>query len=218
MVYVPGGEFMMGSAGGDAFERPPHRVSVKPFFIDLYEVSCADYALFVEQTGHSPPPGWVGGRYPPGDARRPVTYVSWDDAVAYAEWAGRRLPTEAEWEFAAKGTDGRSYPWGTEWQVGMANVGRVGGGGLADVGSFEGVSPFGVYDMVGNAWEWTASTPDAYPGGAPLASKLGDFRVIRGGSWSTSKEQATTTYRGYLSHDSRETDKTGFRCAGDAAQ
>jgi formylglycine-generating enzyme required for sulfatase activity len=218
MVYVPGGEFIMGSAGGDDFERPPHRVSVQPFFIDLYEVTRADYALFVEQTGHSPPPGWVGALPPAGTARWPVTHVSWHDAVAYAEWAGRRLPTEEEWEFAARGTDGRTYPWGEGWQAGMANAGGVGGGGLADVGSFKGSSPFGAYDMVGNAWEWTASPPSAYPGGPAPALKPGDFRVIRGGSWSTPKEQATTTYRGYLERGSGDTDKTGFRCAKDAAR
>ncbi len=218
MVYVPGGEFNMGSAGGDDFERPPHRVSVKPFFIDLYEVTREDYARFVEQTGHSPPPGWGGALPPAGTARWPVTHVSWHDAVAYAEWADRRLPTEEEWEFAARGTDGRSYPWGGEWQAGMANAGGAGGGGLADVGSFKGTSPFGAYDMVGNAWEWTASPPSVYPGGSARTTQPGDFRVIRGGSWSTPNGQATTTYRGYLERGSRDTDKTGFRCAMDAAQ
>ncbi len=221
MVYVPGGAFMMGSAGGDVFERPPHRVSVEPFFIDMYEVTCADYALFVEQTGHSPPPGWAGASPPAGTTRRPVTHVSWDDAVAYAKWAGRRLPTEEEWEFAARGTDGRPYPWGSEWQAGMANAGGSGGGGLVDVGSFKGASPFGVYDMIGNAWEWTASPFAAYPGGALLTTKPTkdvDYRVIRGGSWSTPKGNATATYRGYLPRDSADTDKTGFRCAMDVAQ
>jgi formylglycine-generating enzyme required for sulfatase activity len=216
MAYVPGGEFIMGSAGGDDFERPPHRVSVEPFFIDLYEVTRADYARFVEQTGHAPPPGWGGALPPAGTALLPVTNVSWDDAVAYAEWLSRRLPTEEEWEFAARGTDGRPYPWGREWQVGMANAG--GSGGLAVVGSFKGASPFGAYDMVGNAWEWTASAPFAYPGGRAPASVPGEFRVIRGGSWSTPKEQATATYRGYLARGSGDTDKTGFRCAKDAAE
>ena len=216
MAYVPGGEFIMGSAGGDDFERPPHRVSVGPFFIDLYEVTRADYARFVEQTGHAPPPGWGGALPPAGTALLPVTNVSWDDAVAYAEWVGRRLPTEEEWEFAARGTDGRAYPWGGEWQAGMANAG--GRGGPAVVGSFKGASPFGAYDMVGNAWEWTTSPPSAYPGGRAPASRPGDFRVIRGGSWSTPKEQATATYRGYLARGSGDTDKTGFRCAKDAEQ
>jgi formylglycine-generating enzyme required for sulfatase activity len=215
MVYVPGGEFIMGSTGRDEFERPPHRVSVEPFFIDLYEVTCADYARFVEQTGHVPPPGWDGALPPAGTARRPVTNVSWHDAVAYAGWAGRRLPTEEEWEFAARGTDGRSYPWGMGWQEGMANAGGHAGGGVADVGSFKGVSPNGCFDMVGNVWEWTASPLAPYPGGPAAASKAGDFRVIRGGSWSTPKEQATTTYRGYLASNSSDTDKTGFRCARD---
>jgi formylglycine-generating enzyme required for sulfatase activity len=100
----------------------------------------------------------------------------------------------------------------------MANAGAAGVGGLTDVGSFRGASPFGVYDMAGNAWEWTASPLSAYPGGRAAPPKPGDFRVIRGGSWSTLKEQATTTYRGYLPRDSTETDKTGFRCARDVAQ
>lgn len=161
MVYVPGGEFIMGNASGDAFERPPHQVLVKPFFIDLYEVTCADYARFVEQTGYAPPPDWRDGQYPQGSARRPVTGISWDDAVAYAKWTNKRLPTEEEWEFAARGTDGRLYPWGNDWLAGMANADS---GGPADVGAFKGVSPFGIYDMAGNVWEWTANDLRPYPG------------------------------------------------------
>jgi formylglycine-generating enzyme required for sulfatase activity len=217
MAYVPGGEFIMGSASGDDFERPPHRVMVRPFFIDLYEVSCADYARFVEQTGHAPPPGWHGGQYPQGAASRPVTGVSWDDAVAYAKWANKRLPTEEEWEFAARGTDGRPYPWGKEWQAGMANAGG-GGGGLTDVGAFKGVSPFGLYDMVGNAWEWTADDLRPYPGGQWPVTPQGALKVIRGGSWREGSGQATATYRGYLlARGSKDYSATGFRCAQDAA-
>ena len=218
MVYVPGGEFSMGSANGDDFERPPHRVSVKPFFIDLYEVTCADYARFVEQTGHAPPPGWPGGKPPPGAGRRPVTGVSWDDAVAYAKWAGRRLPTEDEWEFAARGNDGRLYPWGEEWRAGLANAGGA-GGGLADVGVFKGTSPFGAYDMVGNAWEWTADELRPYPGGQLPLTPQGPLKVVRGGSWKESPGQATATYRGYLSaRAGRDYSVTGFRCVRDVAE
>jgi formylglycine-generating enzyme required for sulfatase activity len=218
MVYLPGGEFIMGNAGGDDFERPPHRVSVKPFFIDIYEVTCADYARFIEQTGHAPPPGWRGGQYPQGSAQRPVTGVSWDDAVAYAKWANKRLPTEEEWEFAARGTDGRLYPWGKEWQAGMANAGGVANGGLADVGVFKGVSPFGVYDMVGNAWEWTANDLQPYPGGRLPHVPQEALKVIRGGSWQESQDQATATYRGYLlARGRKDYSATGLRCAQDAA-
>lgn len=207
----------MGNGGGDDFERPPHRVSVKPFFIDLYEVTCADYARFVEQTGHAPPPGWRDGQYPVGSARRPVTGVSWDDAVAYAKWASKRLPTEEEWEFIARGADGGLYPWGKEWQVGMANAGGS-GGGLADVGVFKGVSRFGVYDMIGNVWEWTADDLRPYPGGQLPPVPQGTLKVIRGGSWQEGPEKATATFRGYLlARGSKDYSATGLRCAQDAA-
>jgi formylglycine-generating enzyme required for sulfatase activity len=215
MVYVPGGEFIMGNASGDDFERPTHRTLVKPFFIDLYEVTCADYARFVEQTGHAPPPGWRNGQYPQGSARHPVAGVSWDDAVAYAQWANKRLPTEAEWEFAARGTEGRLYPWGNQWLAGMANAGS--GGGPADVGVFKGVSPFGVYDMAGNVWEWTADDLRPYPGGQLPPVSQGILKVIRGGSWQESPGQASTTYRGYLlARGSKDYSATGLRCAQDA--
>ncbi len=219
MAYVPGGEFIMGSESGDGFERPPHRASVKPFFIDQYEVTCAEYARFIEQTGHAPPPGWVGGQYPQGAGRRPVTGVTWDDASAYAKWSNKRLPTEEEWEFAARGADGRIYPWGKEWQAGMANVGGAGGGTLADVGAFKGASPFGVYDMVGNAWEWTADDLRPYPGAKWEYVPQGALKVIRGGSWRESPDQATTTYRGYLpARGGKDYSATGFRCAQDLAE
>ena len=216
MVYVRGGEFIMGNAGGDDFERPPHPVLVKSFFIDRYEVTCADYARFIEQTGHAPPPDWRDGQYPQGSARRPVAGISWDDAVAYAKWANKRLPTEEEWEFAARGTDGRLYPWGKEWQEGMANAGsaRV---GPDDVGAFKGVSPFGIYDMAGNVWEWTADDLRPYPGGQLPAVSQGILKVIRGGSWRESPGQATVTYRGYLlARGSKDYSATGLRCAQDA--
>ncbi len=106
MVYVPGGEFMMGRDDGDEYERPVHRVTVKPTFMDIHEVTNEDYANFVKATRHPSPPQWVNGAVPPGAAHKPVTGVTWDDATAYAKWAGKRLPTEEEWEFAARGTDG----------------------------------------------------------------------------------------------------------------
>lgn len=213
MAYVPGGEFIMGSANGDGFERPPHSVSVEPFYIDLYEVTCADYAQFVEQMGHAPPPGWVGGQFPQGADRRPVTGITWDDAVAYAKWAGKRLPTEEEWEFAARGTDGRVYPWGGEWRAGVANAGDA-GRQLADVGSFTGVSPYGVYDMAGNAWEWTAGELHPYPGGQLPPVPRGELKVVRGGSWQEEPGQSTATYRGYLlARGGKDYSATGFRCA-----
>jgi formylglycine-generating enzyme required for sulfatase activity len=217
MVYVTGGEFTIGRDTGDEYERPAHRVTVKPFFIDLYEVTNEDYAKFVKATNHRPPSNWVNGNYPTGAARKPVTGVAWDDAVDYAKWAGKRLPPEEEWEFAARGTDGRLYPWGNEWQPDNANANEA-SKALADVGSFKGASPYGASDMVGNAWEWTASKLAPYPNGKLPAQLPGDLRVIRGGSYAEMKEEATVTYRrGYPARGQYDYGNTGFRCAKDAA-
>jgi serine/threonine-protein kinase len=222
MVYVAGGVFTMGSNDGDPYERPAHRVTVRPFFIDRYEVTCEAYASFLRETNHPRLPlGWTSRSSPPGSARLPVTGVSWDDAVAYARWMGGRLPTEEEWEFAARGTDGRRYPWGDEWRAGLANADTDGRarGGVVTVGQYEGVSPFGIFDMAGNAWEWTASRLDAYPGGSLPAQETGDMRVIRGGYWGGRRQYVTATYRGRVPRDDTQNiGNTGFRCAKDAPQ
>lgn len=212
MVYVPGGEFMMGRDGDDEFERPAHSVTVRPFFIDKREVTCAEYAEFVSATGHRAPPGWKGGSCPRGALLKPVTDVEWKDAGDYCAREGKRLPGEAEWEFAARGTDGRLYPWGNDWRRGMANVA---GAGLADVMEWKGVSPFGLFDMAGNAWEWTADKLKAYPNGEMSYQPKDDDYVIRGGSYADRPNIATTTYRAFrkASGDGDGYDKTGFRCA-----
>lgn len=217
MTYVPGGEFFMGSNNGDEFERPQYKVQVRSFFIDLYEVTREQYAEFIKATGYSPPPGWQNNQYPPGTARWPVTGVNWDDANAYGRWTGKRLPTEEEWEFAARGTDGRRYPWGNEWKPNAANGDQDSRGRLANVGERrDGASPFGLLDMVGNAWEWTASNPDPYPGGRLSKKPVGDVKVIRGGSWQEDRN-ATATYRGYLlARGGKDYSNTGFRCVKDA--
>ena len=218
MVYVPGGEFMMGrnaSDGGDEYERPAHNVTVKPFFIDQYEVTNEDYSKFVKATNHRPPSNWANGSYPAGAGRKPVTDVAWDDANDYAKWAGKRLPTEEEWEFAARGTDGRRYPSGNDWKRGDANADSA-NAGLVDVGTYKGKSPFGAFDMVGNAWEWTASKLIAYPGGRLPEPASDNVRVIRGGSYDESANGATTTYRGFLKVSGDKYDKTGFRCVKDS--
>jgi formylglycine-generating enzyme required for sulfatase activity len=213
MTYVPGGEFTMGNAGGDVSERPPHNVVVKPFYLDLYEVTREQYERFVKETGRAPPSNWPNGQYPPGTAQRPVTGVTWYDAVAYATWAGKRLPTEEEWEFAARGTGGYLYPWGNEFKAGMANVDGY-SNGLVDVGTFKGVSPFGVYDMIGNAWEWTSSDLRAYPGGSLSEAVPSGMKVIRGGSWQSRPTQATAAFRrGWGATGESDYSNTGFRCA-----
>jgi serine/threonine-protein kinase len=218
MVYVRGGNFMMGTNNGDAYEGPAHSITVKPFFIDVYEVSCGEYERFVNSAPHPPPRGWENEKCPPGMALKPVCNVTWYDAMAYAEWAGKRLPTEEEWEFAARGTDGRAYPWGEQWNERMANAGGGSTGGIANVGTFKGASPSGAYDMVGNVWEWTNSDLKPYPGGQLQGAPSGELKVIRGGSWKEGPEQATTTYRGYLfARTSRDYSATGFRCVKDVS-
>jgi serine/threonine protein kinase len=219
MAYVPGGTFMMGSNQGDLDSRPAHSVTVKPFFIDKYEVTRADYAKFVRETNRRQPLGWLeNGTFPPRTERWPVTGVSWDDAIDYAKWAGKRLPTEQEWEFAARGSDGRLYPWGTEWKKEAANAGTTTHGRVGDVGEHsEGASPFGAFDMVGNAWEWTASDWVPYPRGRLQYPPQGDEKVIRGGSWQSSSQYATTVYRSGIarSGDKSGYESTGFRCVKD---
>jgi formylglycine-generating enzyme required for sulfatase activity len=220
MVLVPGGTFLMGS-DFEQFEKPPHEVTVAPFYMDEHEVTCEEYAAFVRQTGRRPPPSWADGNIPEGRARFPVTGVDWDDAVAYALWAGKRLPTEAEWEFAARGTDGRRYPWGDEWRAGAANVkeSEQAGASLTEVSQHSaGASPFGLHDMSGNAWEWTASDFEVYPGGDPsLLTNKTAGKVIRGGCYQSEPDQATTTYRGkWPPRGAKTYAQTGFRCALDA--
>ena len=218
MVYVPGGEFMMGrnkSDGGDEYEHPAHEVTVKPFFIDLHEVTCEEYKKFLDANPDQVAPAdWVNRNYPEGSARKPVTSVDWDRANAFAAWSSKRLPTEEEWEFAARATDGRLYPWGNVWEARLANVHTK---NLTEAGKFPGLSPYGAVDMVGNAWEWTASPLTPYPNGTLSEQPAPDSKVIRGGSYNDSPNQATTTYRvGYPARSATDYSKIGLRCVSDA--
>lgn len=217
MVSVPGGTFKMGRDSGDKLERPAHSVAVKAFFIDLNEVTNEEYQRFVSATKRRAPAHWVGGKIPDGQMKLPVVNVSWGDANAYARWAKKRLPTEAEWEFAARGTDGRVYPWGNAWKPDYANAGQGKKGRILEAGSYApGASPFGALDMCGNVWEWTASDFKDYPGSkTPSALAGAGLKVIRGGAYDAIPKNSTTTYRGALSPD-RPYPKTGFRCARDA--
>lgn len=215
MAYVKGGKYVMGRDDGDDYERPTHEVEIKSFYIDKSEVTCGQYQKFVDATGHRSSSFRGGERCPQGAADLPVTGVNWDDANAYATWADKRLPTEEEWEFAARGAEGRLYPWGDRWRDGMANLGHESGGGLVNVGMFKEDSPVGVHDLIGNAWEWTASDLKPYPGGRLPKVPKGELKVIRGGSW---KEGAyvTGTYRAYLSpRNDADYSATGFRCVRD---
>ncbi|GEM_PF-431287 len=229
MVYVLGGTLRVGRDDGEENERPAHVVTLKPFFIDRTEVTNGQYQKFVVETGYAAPPSWVDNRFPEGADALPVTDVTWEDAVAYANWAGKRLPTEEEWEFAARGSDDRRlYPWGEEWIADTANVKADASDQrqLAPVGQFpKGVSPFGVFDLSGNVWEWTASDYLAYPGGK-VTPRPGytNLKVIRGGSYDTIAKDATATFRvgwpatrkDFPNPKDIDYSKTGFRTAQDA--
>ena len=186
-------------------------VSIKLFYLDIYEVTCEGYKRFLDKTGRSAPNTWTNGTYPPGTAKHPVTGLTWDDADAYARSLGKRLPLEEEWEFAARGPNSLLYPWGNTWRAGCANAGNQ-GNGLVDVGSYDCDSPFGVQDLIGNAWEWTASDWRPYPGGSLATPASGGEKVIRGGSWESGPTYATATYRSGYKEVGQ---KTGFRCAMD---
>lgn len=213
MAYIPGGEFKMGSDEGDVFSRPAHSVTVRPFFIDVTEVTNEAYFEFVKATDHAAPQTWSKGAIPVGQEKFPVTGVSWYDALEFAAWSGKRLPTEAEWEFAARGNDNRTYPWGDLWSVDSANVSSK--SGIREVGSGI-VSPFGLYDMAGNVWEWTASDAKSYAGGKQIPWSRLRLKVIRGGNSQSDSRTAAATFRGfYGATGEKEYNSTGFRCVKD---
>ena len=217
MVAIPAGEFLMGSDHED--ERPPHEVSVEAFEIDKFEVTNEQFEAFVEAAGYQTeaekagePQSWR--TYAQDKPRHPVVKVTWNDAVAYCEWAGKRLPTEAEWEKAAKGAEGYTYPWGNEWDPAKVNTREAGYRGTTIVGSLpEGISPYGVMDMIGNVREWISDWYKAYPGSDYDSPYFGEkYRVIRGGGWFEETELATTTER-FASSEEARNDDLGFRCA-----
>jgi len=204
---------MMGSNNGDEYERPAHRVTVAPFFMDVTEVTCDDYLKFVAATARRNPRSWTMQTCQQGAGRQPVTGVDWNDAKAYADWARKQLPTEEQWEFAARGVLSATYPWGNAWRSNAANAGDSSAKRLMDVGSYpNGKTPEGVMDLIGNAWEWTASDVVVYPGGSLSSPVPEDLKVVRGGSWE-SDNQVTSSYRGYLHvTNAKDYSATGFRC------
>lgn len=220
MVSVAAGEYTIGREDGDDIEKPRHTVTLKTFFLDRTEVTNGEYKKFVDAANYQAPPHWKDKSFPAGQENFPVVQVNWQDANAYAKWAGKRLPSEAEWEAAARGPDGRKYPWGNQWNEAFANIGAGETGGIEEVGKHpEGQSPCGALDMIGNVWEWTADTPALYPGntGKLPEEANSNQRVIRGGAFDGNKEH-DASYRGYLeaSANRKTLNKTGFRCAKDA--
>jgi iron(II)-dependent oxidoreductase len=190
------------------------------FYIDREEVTNRQYKRFVDATQRVPPEYWRNGVYPDGKDDHPVTFVAWYDAHDYCAWVGRRLPTEEEWEKAARGTDGRLFPWGNEFDPEKANTPQSKIGDTTPVGRFpEGSSPYGLYDMGGNVWEWTESWAVAYPGNVrPTAHYYtGGYKVLRGGSWVDCSFyrcgiSAFTFNRSYFRPETKNKG-FGFRCA-----
>ncbi len=286
MVHIPGGRFLMGSPDwvldwldnevaqkfprkwfGD--ETPQHEVHLRPYWLDRYPVTVAQFRLFVNDTGYVTDAeqrgfGMVYTDYwdeVPGFSWRqtaggvdlgtsyddhPVVHVSWNDANAYAQWAGKRLPTEAEWELAARGYAFRLWPWGSNWSNQAANTAEMHAGALqaveawrvwwqriystqgpvpqtSPVGTFAmDRSEFGVYDMAGNVYEWTASLSQLYDPAVDcddmLRMVMGRYRVTRGGSWMSFRYQARCSERMHGDPTGWSNFALGFRCAMDAQQ
>ncbi len=214
MTLVMGGTFTMGlNSSDDPSEKPEHKVMVKTFLLDRFEVTNEQYLEFVKATGHAAPPGWKGYSFPPGEGKYPVTTVSWDDAADYAAWVKKRLPTEAEWEYAARGGEGRIYPWGNEFAPQKANTREMGKNRPMPVGSYDdGANRSGIYDLAGNVAEWTASEYTLYPGSK--AKELSGQKVVRGGSFVANRVYAKGTTRVPLPPATRDS-SIGFRCAKD---
>ncbi len=214
MVYVPGGPFLLGSDKGHEDESPQQTVEVAAFNIDKNPVTNVEYKKFVDATGHRAPRHWQDGKIPAGKEDHPVVWVSWDDAAAYAAWAGKRLPTEIEWEKAARGTDGRVYPWGNTFDAALCNAQEASRGDTTPVGQYPGgASPSGALDMAGNVWEWTADWYQGYRGSVYQMDLYGTTnRVLRGGSWFDAADLVRTTARNSAKPDFRFS-TIGFRCA-----
>lgn len=236
MVLVPAGAFPMGVPAGDRDggrdEYPRHDVMLDAYTIDKFEVTNGRYQEFSKATGHRPPQHpkdqsrtlWRGDQSPDSISDRPVINVDWYDADAYCKWAGKRLPTEAEWEKAARGTDSRRFPWGNvEPTAKHLNYNQhwIGEKTLMPVGSYEaGKSPYGAYDMAGNVWEWVTDwyDQDYYRHGPtrnPPGPESGEEKVIRGGSWDFQAQSLLVVAR--LSFEpTMQSGFIGFRCAQSA--
>lgn len=223
MVTIPAGPFVRGTQAGGFDEQPERSIYLDSFSIDRYEVTNGQYQAFVTKTNHrhpGPPSRYAKNMVRMRGLNQPVVYVSWDDADAYCRWKGKRLPTEAEWEKAMRGTDGRLWPWGNVQDLNAANWARVDDGfeATAPVGSLKhDVSPYGIVDGAGNVMEWVADwyAEDSYRDPAdknPLGPEHGLFRVMRGGAYTSTGSDIRITSRSKMVPDFRD-ETIGFRCA-----
>ncbi len=217
MVLVPAGEFWMGSESEEYVdEKPRHRVYLDAYHIDKVPVTNALYGRFMRAASRQAPGYWTDSNW--NGASQPVVGVNRHDAEAYCKWAGKRLPTEAEWEKSARGTDGRKYPWGDQWDASRANSDESNLGKPTPVGSYpSGASPYGALDMAGNVWQWVADWYDEgyyqrSPERNPRGPESGTSKVLRGGSWDNYAIVLRSSFRSHLTPDLRDF-HVGFRCA-----
>ena len=231
MALIPAGEFTMGrtkETSDDASgmrplilrdDRPPHSVRLDAYYMDRHEATHAEYAEFVKSTGRRPPYHWLDGEMPSDAADSAIYNVDWNDASSYCEWAGKRLPTEAEWERAARGgLEGADYPWGDDKALPEKARHATGDG----PGPVEQHPPnaFGLYDMAGNVSEWCSdwferTYYERSPAENPQGPGDGIYRIIRGGAWSDGPRRITVFFRNWVRPNQR-TPNLGFRCVKDA--
>ncbi|MCY3551683.1 MAG: SUMF1/EgtB/PvdO family nonheme iron enzyme [Candidatus Poribacteria bacterium] len=241
-VLIPQGAFIMGTDIEDFYgtalansehakldEAPMHVRFLEAYLIEQYPVTNAEYAAFVQATDHSPPVHWKNGSFAPEDANSPVVHVSWHDSNAYAEWAGKRLPTEAEWEKACRGPDGRIYPWGNTFvpdEPESTEASQILTTHLTTVGVRPAtLSPYGVGDAAGNVWEWTADWYQPYPDPKRQKSKRttdDTHKALRGGSWLEVRDGTAERYFRCANRLHAPPEYTagniGFRCVREVLQ
>jgi formylglycine-generating enzyme required for sulfatase activity len=234
MILIPAGEAIFGTGPDEPYfqgsltdmEKPQFRANIPEFYIGIYSVTNEQYFKFVRETGHHPPeqsaagiPIWKDGKYPEEKAKHPVVCVSWHDARAYCQWAGLRLPTDLQWEKAARGIDGRIYPWGNEWdEKKCRNFNNKGSETTCAVDDYpDGVSVFGIFNMSGNVWEWCedwyeSRAYERYERNDLSPPATGQSKLLRGGSWHG---DTPIPFRcaARISRDPSDTAPwTGFRC------
>jgi formylglycine-generating enzyme required for sulfatase activity len=220
LVSIPGGEVLLG---GEGTNEPVQKAYVEPFYISETEVTNAQYRVFVGETAHKAAAGWKGGEFPAGTAQEPVTGVTWQDASDYCSWLGQkggatgRLPMEYEWTRAARGDQNYKYPWGVEWKDGAAAIRE---GHVRAVKSYPtGASPFGVYDMAGNVWEWVADEGESRVQDSETGqTEVFKGKVIKGGAAFEKKSDNISALARSVWPPDKQNGWLGFRCAVTRAQ